>query len=280
MPRATNASSSPSQVTRLALPARARAMPAEVPRTMAKMGSAATRIVTKTRKPISTLQSCSLSGREGTPLGEPLDLESGCVLRKAIPTASTLFRPNYGSSSTRPKVATALLQTVDSFRTSVRALCEIGELTPGASINLLKARSDRKLVRPPTRGRRWTSFVADDAFPGRRARGLHEEMNPTHRLRVEHDAHTRLIHLSGEDGSSWTTIAVDRATRSCAVVHGRTQLDTARRAYESLYRAVTPSVRKRSTAARTGSVTSGAGNSAGRRYKAHAQIPAAPEGPV
>jgi hypothetical protein len=64
-------------------------------------------------------------------------------------------------------------------------------------------------------------------------------------LRVEHDAYTLLIHLSDEDDSSWTTIAVDRATRACAVVHGRTQSDTARRAYEFLYKADTASVRKR-----------------------------------
>jgi hypothetical protein len=114
----------------------------------------------------------------------------------------------------------------------------------GASIDLLKARSGGKLARPPQRGRRWTSFVADDSFAGRQARGLHEESNPSHRLRVEHDAYTLLIHLSDEDGRSWTTIAVDRATRICAVVHGGTQSDTARRAYESLYRAVTPSAPK------------------------------------
>ena len=39
---------------------------------------------------------------------------------------------------------------------------------------MLKAKSDGKLARPPKRGRRWTSFVADDSFPGRQARGLHE----------------------------------------------------------------------------------------------------------
>jgi hypothetical protein len=66
-------------------------------------------------------------------------------------------------------------------------------------------------------------------------------------LRVEHDAYTLLIHLSDEDDSSWTTIAVDRATRICAVVQGRTQSDTARRAYESLYRAGAQAERKSST---------------------------------
>ena len=77
--------------------------------------------------------------------------------------------------------------------------------------------------------------MADDSFPGRVARGLYEEANPSHRLRVEHDAYTLLIHLSDEDGRGWTTIAVDRATRHCAVIHGSTQSDTARDAYESLY---------------------------------------------
>jgi hypothetical protein len=77
--------------------------------------------------------------------------------------------------------------------------------------------------------------VADDSFPGRAARGLHEEANPSHRLRVEHDSYTLLIHLSDEDGTSWTTIAVDRATRLCSVVHGIKQSDTSRDAYESLY---------------------------------------------
>jgi hypothetical protein len=114
-----------------------------------------------------------------------------------------------------------------------------------ASIDLLKARSGSRLARPPKRGRRWTSFVADDSFPGRQARGLHEEANPSHRLRVEHDAYTLLIHLSDEDGRGWTTIAVERATRICAVVQGRTQADTARRAYESLYGAATRSAGKR-----------------------------------
>jgi len=70
------------------------------------------------------------------------------------------------------------------------------------------------VVPPPARRRiRWISFVAGEGAPGRRARGLHEETNPQHRLRVEHDDRTLLIHLSDEDGEVWTTIAVDRATR-------------------------------------------------------------------
>ncbi len=76
--------------------------------------------------------------------------------------------------------------------------------------------------------------MADPAAPGQRVRALHEEGNPRHRLRVEHDAHTLLIHLSDEDGDGWTTVAVDRATRRWAVAHGSRQTDTARQAYESL----------------------------------------------
>ena len=79
-------------------------------------------------------------------------------------------------------------------------------------------------------GSRWTSFVAE----GRR--GLHEEANPRHRLRVEHDARTLLIHLSGEDGDGWTTIAVDRETRRYVVAQERTQSAAAREAYDGLYR--------------------------------------------
>jgi len=92
-----------------------------------------------------------------------------------------------------------------------------------------------KPARPPKRGSRWTSFVADDSFQGRAARGLHEEANPSHRLRVEHDSYTLLIHLSDEGGTGWTTIAIDRATRQSAIVHGTTQSETSRDAYESLY---------------------------------------------
>ena len=89
---------------------------------------------------------------------------------------------------------------------------------------------------PPRTGRgRWTSFVATDAAAGGPVRGLHEEMNPKHRLRVEHDARTLLIHLSDEDGSGWTTIAVDRATRRWAVAQDDRQTFTAQQAYERLY---------------------------------------------
>ena len=76
---------------------------------------------------------------------------------------------------------------------------------------------------------RWTSFLA--APP----RTLHEDGNPSHRLRVEHDRDTLLVHLSGEDGLGWTVLAVDRATRRYVVAQGRRQIDAARDAYERLY---------------------------------------------
>ena len=77
--------------------------------------------------------------------------------------------------------------------------------------------------------------MADDAEPGRTVRALHENANPSHRLRVEHDRYTLLIHLSDEDGAGWTTIAVDRDTREWAVAQGSPQAETARNAYDALY---------------------------------------------
>jgi hypothetical protein len=91
-------------------------------------------------------------------------------------------------------------------------------------------------TRPRPDPRRWTSFVADEAAPGRFVRALHEQANPRHRLRVEHDDHTLLIHLSDEDGGGWTTIAIDRPTRQWAVAQDTRQSDTARTAFEELYR--------------------------------------------
>jgi hypothetical protein len=79
-------------------------------------------------------------------------------------------------------------------------------------------------------GSRWTSFVADE---GRRGT-LHEEGRPKHRCRVEHDAATLLVHLSDEDGDGWTTLAVDRATRSWAVAQAPTQVAAAMRAVDLL----------------------------------------------
>jgi hypothetical protein len=87
----------------------------------------------------------------------------------------------------------------------------------------------------PSGGRRWSSFIADQGTESKPVRGLHEGSNPIHRVRVEYDAHTLLIHLSDEDGAGWTTVAVDRTTRQFAVAQAARQADTARGAYDSLY---------------------------------------------
>jgi hypothetical protein len=64
---------------------------------------------------------------------------------------------------------------------------------------------------------------------------LQELGNPDHRLRVEHDGHTLLIHLGDEDGKGRTTVAVDRETRRWAIAQDRVQSGTARDAYDRLY---------------------------------------------
>ncbi len=64
---------------------------------------------------------------------------------------------------------------------------------------------------------------------------LFEEENPAHRLRVEHDASTLLIHLSDEDGPGWTVFAVDRSSRRWAVARARRQVDAAEQAHAQLY---------------------------------------------
>jgi hypothetical protein len=66
-------------------------------------------------------------------------------------------------------------------------------------------------------------------------RVLHEDGNPAHRVRVEHNRDTILIHLSHEDGPGWTVFAVDRGTRQWAVGEARRQRDAAREAFEGLY---------------------------------------------
>ena len=80
---------------------------------------------------------------------------------------------------------------------------------------------------------RWTSFVADSS--AKKPRALFEEGNPDHRLRVEHNRETLLIHLSGETGDGWLVFAVDRASRRWAVGEARRQVDAAEQAFNALY---------------------------------------------
>jgi hypothetical protein len=75
--------------------------------------------------------------------------------------------------------------------------------------------------------------VADPDDP--KPRTLHEEGNPAHRLRVEHNRHTLLVHLSDEGGDGWTVLAVDRASRRWVVSQARRQRDAAEDAYARLY---------------------------------------------
>src|SRR2546421_7525520 len=90
--------------------------------------------------------------------------------------------------------------------------------------------------RPPAS--RWTSFVADP--DDERPRILSEAGNPAHRLRVEHNRNTLLVHLSDEDGEGWTVLAVDRETRRWVVAQARRQLEAAEDAYSRLYAAPEP----------------------------------------
>lgn len=81
---------------------------------------------------------------------------------------------------------------------------------------------------------RWTSFVGAPGR-GRAIRGLEEEGNPRHRVRVEHNRDTLLVHISDEDGRGWTTVAIDRETREWAVAQRDRQLDAAQAAFQLLY---------------------------------------------
>lgn len=88
--------------------------------------------------------------------------------------------------------------------------------------------------KPRRKSVRWTSFVAGSAR-GRTVHGLEEEGNPRHRVRVEHNRDTLLVHISGEDGQEWTTVAIDRGTREWSVAQRRRQQDAAQAAYAQLY---------------------------------------------
>ena len=90
-----------------------------------------------------------------------------------------------------------------------------------------------KSVPKPARSR-WTSFVGSPV-KGRIVRGLEEEGNPKHRVRVEHNRHTLLVHISDEDARGWTTLAIDRPTREWAIAQRDRQLEAAKAACVLLY---------------------------------------------
>jgi hypothetical protein len=74
----------------------------------------------------------------------------------------------------------------------------------------------KRVARPTRRSARWTSFVAAQAR-SQKVRGLEEEGNALHRVRVEHNRDTLLVHISAEDGHGWTTVAIDRPTREWSI---------------------------------------------------------------
>jgi hypothetical protein len=92
----------------------------------------------------------------------------------------------------------------------------------------------KSVPKPRRKSVRWTSFVGT-AGRGRAVRGLEEEGNPRHRLRVEHNRDTLLIHVSDENGQGWTTVAIDRPTREWSIAQRRRQMDAAQAAYNQLY---------------------------------------------
>ncbi|HTY49261.1 MAG TPA: hypothetical protein VMB48_06185 [Steroidobacteraceae bacterium] len=92
----------------------------------------------------------------------------------------------------------------------------------------------RPVPKPGAANRRWTSFVATPQR-GRVIRGLQEESNPRHRMKVVHNRDTLLVHISDEDGGGWTTLAIDRATREWAIARRGRQMESAEAAYRLLY---------------------------------------------
>jgi hypothetical protein len=92
----------------------------------------------------------------------------------------------------------------------------------------------RQVPKAPRKSVRWTSFVGGFA-DGRRVRALAEETNPLHRVRVEHNRDTLLVHISNEDGQGWTTVAIDRSTREWSVAQRHRQLEAAEAAFANLY---------------------------------------------
>jgi hypothetical protein len=126
----------------------------------------------------------------------------------------------------------------------VRAAVEFGNPT-GLSEPLVERRRKRiramsdahssQVERPARRSVRWTSFIGS-IIRGKTVRSLEEEGNPLHRVRVEHNRDTLLVHISGEHGHGWTTVAIDRASREWSIAQRRRQMDATRAAMNMLYR--------------------------------------------
>lgn len=98
----------------------------------------------------------------------------------------------------------------------------------------MKDARSKSVPKPRRKSVRWTSFVGS-AARGRAVRGLEEEGNPRHRVRVEHNRDTLLVHISGEDSEGWTTVAIDRATREWSVAQRTRQAEAAQAAFARLY---------------------------------------------
>jgi hypothetical protein len=64
---------------------------------------------------------------------------------------------------------------------------------------------------------------------------LCDEGNALHRVRVEHDNHTLLVHISDEHGGGWTALALDRATGEWSIAQRDSQLSAATAAHRALY---------------------------------------------
>ena len=106
--------------------------------------------------------------------------------------------------------------------------------TRSKGVVLMSDGCSRVVPRPSRRSARWTSFVAGAPI-GRPVRGLHEDGHPEHKVRVEHNRDTLLVHISDEDGHGWTVLAIDRATREWAIAQRTRQLEAAEAAYGTLY---------------------------------------------
>jgi catechol 2,3-dioxygenase-like lactoylglutathione lyase family enzyme len=165
----------------------------------------------------------------GSPDGSLLALSEG-VVPEALPRSNHF---GFGvASADEVRAARARLRAAGIAETEWQddpGFVRVQVLDPdGYRVELFAMGAGRR----PTRSR-WTSFTADPSVE--RPRVLSEEGNPDHRLRVEHDRATLLVHLSDEDGGGWTVMAVDRATRRWAVAQAGRQIDAARAAVDQLY---------------------------------------------